>query len=102
MTHCLERQPISLRISVTDRCQLRCLYCMPSAGRALRQHREILRFEEIVRFVRVVKRHCGLSKVHVTGGEPLVRPGIVELVEMLAAEDVGDLALTTNGQGLAA
>ncbi len=95
-----EEQPISLRISVTDRCQLRCLYCMPSEGVPICDHRDILRFEQIVRFVRVVKSRFGLSKVHITGGEPLVRPGIVELVAMLAAEDIGDLAMTTNAQHL--
>ncbi len=94
------RQPISLRISVTDRCQLRCLYCMPPEGVPKRDHQDILRFEEIVRFVRVLKSHYELSKVHITGGEPLVRPGIVKLVEMLATEGVEDLALTTNGQCL--
>jgi cyclic pyranopterin phosphate synthase len=95
-----QQQPISLRISVTDRCQLRCLYCMPSEGVPICDHRDILRFEQIVRFVRVVKSRFGLSKVHITGGEPLVRPGIVELVAMLAAEDLGDLAMTTNAQHL--
>ncbi len=94
------QQPISLRISVTDRCQLRCLYCMPPKGVQKRARQDILSFEEILRFVRLVKSHFGLSKVHITGGEPLVRPGIVKLVEMLATEGVRDLALTTNGQCL--
>ncbi len=95
-----KEQPVSLRISVTDRCQLRCLYCMPPEGVPKRARQDILSFEEIVRFVRVVKLHFGLSKVHITGGEPLVRPGIVKLVEMLATEGIEDLALTTNGQCL--
>ncbi len=94
------QHPISLRISVTDRCQLRCLYCMPPKGVPKRARQDILSFEEILRFVRLVKSHFGLSKVHITGGEPLVRPGIVKLVEMLATEGVEDLALTTNGQCL--
>lgn len=92
--------PVSLRISVTDRCQLRCLYCMPSEGVPRRDRRDVLSFEEVMCLVRAVKSCFALSKVHITGGEPLVRPAVVDLVAMLAAENVGDLALTTNGQGL--
>ncbi len=95
-----QQRPVSLRISVTDRCQLRCSYCMPPEGIEERDHTEILRFEEILDFVRVVKSSFGLSKVHITGGEPLVRPGVVNLVAMLAAEGVADIALTTNAQSL--
>jgi len=92
---------LSLRISVTDRCQLRCLYCMPPEG-ILRLPREnVLTFEEILRFVRAVRKHFTVTKVHLTGGEPLIRRGIVELVNHLAAEGIGDLALTTNGIQLA-
>ncbi len=94
-------RPLSLRISVTDRCQLRCLYCTPPDGTPETAGRGILSFEEIVRFVGVVQSGPGLSKVRITGGEPLVRPGIVELVRTLAREGVPDLALTTNGQLLA-
>ena len=65
-------------------------------------HQEILTFEEITRFVRLLRRHFELSKVRITGGEPLVRPGVTKLVEMLAREGVQDLALTTNGQQLSA
>ncbi len=90
-------KPISLRLSVTDRCQLRCLYCMPSEGVTKRDHCEILSFEEILRFVGVLKSHYGLSKVHITGGEPLIRPGVVDLIAMLSGEGISDLALTTNG-----
>ena len=75
---------------------------MPPEGVPKCAHGDILRFEEILRFVRAVKARVGLRKVHLTGGEPLVRPGVAELVAMLAAEGVGDLALTTNGQDLAA
>ncbi len=96
----VQQQPVSLRISVTDRCQLRCLYCMPSEGVPKLNHEDILSFEEILRFVRVAKSRFGLSKVHITGGEPLIRPGIVDFVEMLAAEGIADLAMTTNAQGL--
>ncbi|KKL85044.1 hypothetical protein LCGC14_1958660 [marine sediment metagenome] len=92
---------VSLRISVTDRCQLRCPYCMPPEGIAKCDHSEVLRFEEILRFVRVLNDRFALTKVHLTGGEPLLRPGILELVAMLAAEGLGDLAMTTNGLQLA-
>lgn len=94
--------PVSLRISVTDRCGLSCCYCLPPGG-VLRQPRsEILSFEEIARFVRFLGAEFGVSKVRLTGGEPLVRGGIAELVAMLAGEHTGDLSLTTNGQRLAA
>ena len=92
---------LSLRISVTDRCQLRCSYCMPPEGVPKKKHSDILSFEDIVRFVRILKSGFGISKVRITGGEPLVRPGISELVKLLADEDIADLALTTNGQELA-
>jgi len=90
--------PISLRISVTDRCQLRCIYCMPACGVPKRSHSDVLTFEQIVRFVRTVKRRFGLSKVHLTGGEPLLRTDIDLLVAMLAEQGAPDLAVTTNGQ----
>lgn len=92
--------PISLRISVTDRCQFRCFYCMPSEGVSKDSRHDILRFEEIVRLVRAAKSCFALSKVHITGGEPLLRSGLTSLVAMLAGEGVGDLALTTNGRRL--
>jgi len=95
-----QRQPLSLRISVTDRCQLRCVHCMPPEGVAKLSHEDILTFEEILYFVRVVKARFDLSKVHVTGGEPLVRAEIVRLIRMLAGEGIPDLVLTTNGQAL--
>ncbi len=86
-----------LRLSITDRCNLRCTYCMPSEGVCAREHDEILRFEEIVAFARVAVT-CGISKVRITGGEPLVRAGCPGLVGMLAAlPGVHDLSLTTNG-----
>jgi cyclic pyranopterin phosphate synthase len=90
-------RPISyLRISVTDRCNLRCVYCMPPQGVAKRSHAEILRYEEIETVVRAAAE-LGITKVRLTGGEPLVRPGIVDLVRMLArVEGIDDLAMTTN------
>lgn len=86
-----------LRISVTDRCNLRCTYCMPPEGVTLLSHDDILRFEEIEEIVRVAVS-LGVTKVRITGGEPLVRKGIVSLVEKLAAVGgIHDLGLTTNG-----
>ena len=93
--------PVSLRVSVTDRCPYRCLYCMPAGGLPLFTHADILRYEEIGRVVRALKDLVGLTKVHVTGGEPLARRNVVDLVAMLAAEGVEDLAMTTNGALLA-
>ena len=91
-------RPISyLRISVTDRCNLRCVYCMPEEGVAWRPHQAILRYEEIETIVRGAAE-LGISKLRLTGGEPLVRLGIVDLVHILAAiPGIDDLAMTTNG-----
>ncbi len=85
-----------LRISVTDRCNLRCTYCMPSEGVSLMNHDEILRYEEITRLARLAYE-LGFTKFRVTGGEPLVRKGLPDLVRELASlgDDI-DLALTTN------
>lgn len=86
-----------LRVSVTDRCNLRCIYCNPLGDCGLIQRDEILTFEEIHRIVRL-SAECGISKVRLTGGEPLVRKNIVQLVRKLAAVDgIEELALTTNG-----
>jgi len=86
-----------LRISVTDRCNLRCRYCMPPEGVPARNHADILRYEEIERVVRAAAG-LGISKIRLTGGEPLVRRGIVDLVRMLAqVPGIDDLAMTTNG-----
>jgi cyclic pyranopterin phosphate synthase len=95
-------RPISyLRISVTDRCNLRCVYCMPPEGVPCRSHDEILRYEEIELIVRAAAS-LGIGKVRLTGGEPLVRLGFVELVRMLARiPGIDDLAMTTNGTLLA-
>ncbi|MGC9398188.1 MAG: GTP 3',8-cyclase MoaA [Anaerolineae bacterium] len=95
-------RPISyLRISVTDRCNLRCVYCMPAEGVPWRPHEEVLRYEEIETVVRAAAE-LGISKVRLTGGEPLVRLGIVDLVRKLARiPGVDDLAMTTNGVLLA-
>lgn len=87
-----------LRISVTDRCNLRCTYCMPEEGIPLVNHSEILSFDEIEDFTRFAVLR-GINKVRITGGEPLVRKGITELVRRLASiEGIDDLSMTTNGQ----
>ncbi|MCX6229922.1 MAG: radical SAM protein [Bacteroidetes bacterium] len=86
-----------LRISVTDRCNLRCSYCMPEEGIKMLSHSDILTFEEIIDVV-MEAVNLGVDKVRITGGEPLVRKGILNLVEMLAAVDgIKDLSMTTNG-----
>ncbi len=86
-----------LRISVTDRCNLRCRYCMPEEGILLKQHKDILTFDEITEVVEVAVR-LGINKIRLTGGEPLVRKDIVKLVAMIAAVDgIDDLSMTTNG-----
>ena len=90
-----------LRVSVTDRCNLRCFYCMPATGATFRPKAELLSFEEIVRVVRVLVGR-GIRKVRLTGGEPLVRANLSTLVAMLAEIDgLDDLGLTTNGLLLA-
>lgn len=86
-----------LRISVTDRCNLRCRYCMPKEGLSQIGHDDILRYEEIIRVVRIAVS-LGVAKVRITGGEPLVRRGIVPFVAALKAmSGIEDLSLTTNG-----
>ncbi len=93
----LGRTHTSLRISVTDRCNIRCFYCMPNENVRFRPRHEILTFEEITRFVRVVSQ-MGVRRLRLTGGEPLVRAELPRLVEMLATlPNIDDLALTTNG-----
>ena len=85
-----------LRLSVTDRCNLRCPYCMPAEGVPPRSHADILSYEELVAFTRVAVA-AGISKVRITGGEPLVRKGLTSFVHALAAiPGVDDIALTTN------
>ena len=86
----------SLRISVTDRCNIRCFYCMPEDGVRFMDRAELLTFEEIERFVRAAVP-LGISKVRITGGEPLLRRELPRLIEKIAAiPGVRDMALTTN------
>ncbi len=91
------KTPVSLRISVTNRCQLQCLYCKPE------KHKECggavtLTSDEIVRFVKLITSSFSLNKVHITGGDPLMRPDIIELIERLKSEGIEHIVLTTNGQ----
>ena len=86
-----------LRVSVTDRCNLRCRYCMPEEGIQLLNRGDILSFEEITEVVRTAV-DMGVTKVRLTGGEPLVRRGIVNLVGSIAEiQGLEDLTMTTNG-----
>lgn len=86
-----------LRISVTDRCNFRCEYCMPAEGVALKPHEEILSFQEIIDIVKEGTR-LGIKKIRLTGGEPLVRKDLPELVRMLKAiPGIEEIGLTTNG-----
>ena len=85
-----------LRISVTDRCNLRCVYCMPEDGMTFLAPRSLLTFDEVVRVV-AVARGLGVRAVRLTGGEPLVRRGLHRLVDRLAALDMDDISITTNG-----
>ena len=85
-----------LRLSVTDLCNYRCIYCMPDSGVPKRDHSEILSVEELVDAAAQAVR-CGVRKVRVTGGEPLVRRGILDICRGVASLDVEELCLTTNG-----
>ncbi len=86
-----------LRISLTDRCNFRCIYCMPDEGVAQLSHSDILRMEEIERLVAVAAK-LGVRKIRLTGGEPLVRKGVVGLVEKISAtEGIDNVSITTNG-----
>jgi cyclic pyranopterin phosphate synthase len=97
------QRPITyLRVSVTDRCNLRCVYCMPSDGIQLRSHDDILSFEEVARVVHAAVG-LGIRTVRLTGGEPLARKGLVDLVRMLRdISGLEELSLTTNGTLLSA
>jgi GTP 3',8-cyclase len=106
VTDTLGRPLRDLRISVTDRCNFRCVYCMPREvfGRDYQflERAELLTFEELERLARIFVGEHGVTKIRLTGGEPLVRREVERLVEMLARiPGLGDLAMTTNGSALA-
>ena len=96
------QRPINyLRISVTDRCNLRCIYCMPTEGIHLMSHEDILTYEEIYTITKAAAE-LGINRIRITGGEPLARLGVPRLVHMIAQIDgIKDIALTTNGVLLA-
>lgn len=86
-----------LRISITDRCNLRCLYCMPEEGVQLTACEDILRFEEFLKIVEGAVK-VGIKKIRLTGGEPLVRLGLIDFIkELNRIPEIDDIALTTNG-----
>ncbi len=91
------RQITYLRISVTDRCNFRCVYCMPAEGVPWQSHAAIMQYEEIAEVVRVAASQ-GINEVRLTGGEPLVRKDLPELVSLISAiPGINDISLTTNG-----
>ena len=85
-----------LRVSITDRCNLRCVYCMPKEGVSLIGHEDILSYEEMLRIIRIATK-LGIVKVRVTGGEPLVRRGVTDFLAALGKLGLEDISLTTNG-----
>jgi len=90
-----------LRVSLTDRCNLRCLYCMPEKGIEKRSHTEILRFEEVEKIIKACAK-IGINKVRFTGGEPLILKGIDKLIKNTASiPGIKDISITTNGMLLA-
>ncbi len=92
------RRADDLRISVTDRCNFRCIYCMPAEGLKWMKREDILRYEEIARLARIFVERYGVRTIRITGGEPLVRVKLEELVGMINAIDPTlDITMTTNG-----
>ena len=86
-----------LRLSITDRCNLRCIYCMPDEGIQFIPHRDILTYEEMLQLVRIAVR-IGIRKVRLTGGEPLIRKGFIGfLKDLTQIQELKDISLTTNG-----
>lgn len=97
MLDSFDREINYMRISVTDRCNLKCVYCMPEEGIIKKSHNDILRYEQIYDIVKEAVK-LGFNKIRITGGEPLVRKYIEELVKMIRSiEDINTIAMTTNG-----
>ncbi len=94
------RQIDYLRISITDKCNLKCIYCMPEKGLKHFAQSDILTSDEIIRIVRIACKY-GVRKVRLTGGEPLLRADIVPLISGIKSAGIKDLSITTNGQRLA-
>ena len=95
-----DRQVRDLRVSVTDRCNFRCSYCMPEEGMEWQPREDLLTYEELTRVARVCVERFGFDGIRITGGEPTVRAHLPVLIEKLAALGT-DLAMTTNGATLA-
>ncbi len=85
-----------LRISITDKCNLRCKYCMPEKGIPKLEHEDVLTVEEYIKIVEVFRK-LGITKVRITGGEPLVKKGVVELISGIKNTGIKEIAMTTNG-----
>jgi len=100
LTDSFNRQIDYLRISITDKCNLKCIYCVPEKGLKHFAQSEILTSDEIVRIVRIACKY-GVRKVRLTGGEPLLRGDILSLVSGIKQAGIQDLSITTNGQRLA-
>ena len=101
MIDALGRNIEYMRISVTDRCNMRCMYCMPHEGVVWRPHEEMLSYDEIVRLCKIFAA-LGISKIKLTGGEPLVRKNLSSLVKRIKSLDgIENVTLTTNGLFLA-
>ena len=97
MYDCYSRNINYLRISLTDRCNLKCIYCMPEEARSFMPEKMALSNAEIIESVQITAKH-GITKVRLTGGEPLLRKGLIEIVENIAKiHSINDLAITTNG-----
>ena len=97
MIDCLGREINYMRVSITDRCNLRCVYCMPEDGISAISHAQVLRYEELLRLCAIAVR-AGIRSVRVTGGEPLVRKGCIGFLrELKTTPGIKRLALTTNG-----
>ncbi|WP_100065477.1 GTP 3',8-cyclase MoaA [Miniphocaeibacter massiliensis] len=85
-----------LRISITDKCNLRCKYCMPEKGVSLVEHKDVMTIEEYIQVAKVFK-NLGISKIRITGGEPLVKKGVVDLISGFKNIGIKEIAMTTNG-----
>jgi cyclic pyranopterin phosphate synthase len=100
LTDSFNRQIDYFRISITDRCNLKCIYCMPEKGLRHFDQSEMLTSDEIIRIVRIACKY-GVRKARLTGGEPLLRDDIIRLISGIKDAGVQDLSITTNGQRLA-
>ena len=97
VTDRFDRPVRDLRISVTDRCNFRCTYCMPEEGMVWLPRSEVLTFEEIVRLARIFVERFEVDGLRLTGGEPTVHPGLLGIIRGVAQTGVADVAMTTNG-----